>query len=77
MNKQIIKVCLEKTTALLQEAGKKDYKKVKYWLKIAHTMSSQISREEDFETYLKSIQETYKQDKELLDIIEDGFISNT
>lgn len=70
-------MCLEKTTALLQEAGKKDYKKVKYWLKIAHTMSVQISRQEDFQEYLKSIEATYKDDNELLKILKEGLTSET
>mmetsp|Transcript_19981 Transcript_19981/g.27954 ORF Transcript_19981/g.27954 Transcript_19981/m.27954 type:complete len:211 (+) Transcript_19981:70-702(+) len=73
---KVIKVCVEKTTFLLTQEPV-DYKKVKYWLKIAFDVASSIGKEKDFNEFLKKLHNAHKSKSELEELITTSFPNAT
>jgi len=72
---KVIKVCMEKATQLLQGNEARDYKKLKYWLKVAQTVSLSIEREIEFNDFIKNLRQTYPNDKDLKTLLDTTFPS--
>lgn len=72
---QVIKVCLEKAQQLLEPTSQspKDYKKVKYWLKIALSVSQSIEREEEFFEFIKQLRTEHERDTQLREMLDTTF----
>lgn len=51
----------------------RDLKKIKYWLKIALNMSTQLKREDEFFEFLKIMKQNGKEDHELIEMLEASF----
>jgi len=71
---KIVVVALEKTNTLLKSvAGNRDYKKIKYWLKIAHYSAGNIDKEEEFYSFVKGLQKNFSEDASLQSLIDSEF----
>jgi hypothetical protein len=75
---KIIRVCIEKTTNLISESQDdiehRDYKKIKYWLKIAQNVCSSVNRTQDFADYLHTVRTTHaEKDSTLKDLLNETF----
>jgi len=55
----------------------KELKKIKYWLKIAHNVSVQVERELEFLDFIKTVRNTYKEEKLLVSMLDTNFPSHT
>jgi len=69
---QIVRVCLEKAKLAVQE-DPKDYKKVKYYLKIALSVSKTVDRLAEFNDSIKGLKSAYSWDTELKEMLDTNF----
>ncbi len=79
---KIVKVCIEKTTQLLEESSSvadqqqkpRDYKKIKYWLKIAEKMNNSIDKANEFSAFLVTVRTEYaSKDSTLASLLDSTF----
>jgi len=72
---KIIQVCKDKTNELVAQTHK-DYKKIKYWLKIAGDVSNSATDKDDsFSTFVKTLLADHRRDKELSAVLDQALSS--
>ena len=75
---KIIKVSLEKAQQCITESEKdlsiRDYKKIKYWLKIAQNVCEKVERLDEFNEFLGTVRTNHTQnDQKLKQLLSEAF----
>jgi hypothetical protein len=80
---KIIRICLEKTYQLLQPAADRKeldegaMKRIKYWMKIAETLSKDIEKEEEFNEFVQNLKTSYSMNDQLIELLSSDFPQTT